>query len=244
VPGSPFSHIPGLDGRSAFLVLLSGLAGWIDAFSFTELGQVFTSFQSGNLIFLGLATGEGDWEQLLGAGVSVTAFVGGSALGAYLVGRARVTWPNLGVLGPAMAFQCALLIGFAICWQVVGEPGAYSAGRVILLVAAATAMGIQGAAVFSLRIPGVVASAMTASLLLGGILLGLQARGKGAAEGASELSGGALAAMCLSYVLCALAVGLIGSPGVTSAVPAGVLALVLLGMAVRNVTVRGAPVPG
>ena len=134
-----------LSNRNGFLILLAGLAAWIDALSFTELGQVFTSFQSGNFIFLGLAIG------------------------------------------------CALLVAFAVCWQVVGEPGADSGGRVALLVLAAAAIGVQGAAVFALRIPGVVTNAMTATLMLGGVLLGLRARDGHAAREASPVSAGFLA---------------------------------------------------
>ena len=231
-----------LSNRNGFLILLAALAGWLDAFSFTELGQVFTSFQSGNFIFLGLSIDQGDGEQLLGAAVSLAAFLGGTALGAYIVGRAEVD--GLRPLAPAFAIQCALLVAFAVCWQVVGEPGAYSGGRVVLLVLAAAAMGVQGAAIFALRIPGVVTNAMTATLMLGGVLLGLRARGGDAARGASPVPAGFLAAMCGSYAVSAFVVGLIDSPAVTSAVPSGVVALILLGLTVRRVAPRGAAVPG
>jgi uncharacterized membrane protein YoaK (UPF0700 family) len=38
----------------------------MDALSFTALGKVFTSFQSGNLIFLGLGVDEGDAQLSVG----------------------------------------------------------------------------------------------------------------------------------------------------------------------------------
>jgi uncharacterized membrane protein YoaK (UPF0700 family) len=233
-----------LSDRNAFLILLAGLAGWIDAFSFTELGQVFTSFQSGNFIFLGLAIAQSDGERLLGAAVSLAAFLGGTAVGAYAVGRAEVEWSGLRTLAPVFALECALLVGFAACWQVVGEPGAYSAARVVLIVLAATAMGVQGGAVFALRIPGVVTNAMTATLMLGGVLLGLRARDGDAAREASPVSAGFLAAMCGSYVVSAILVGALDAPAVTSAVPGAVLALILVGLAVRRAAPRGTAVPG
>jgi uncharacterized membrane protein YoaK (UPF0700 family) len=61
--------------ESSMLVLLAAIAGWIDALSFTALGKVFTSFQSGNLIFLGLGVDEGDAQLFVGAGVSLLAFL-------------------------------------------------------------------------------------------------------------------------------------------------------------------------
>ena len=140
--------------RDISLVVLAGLAGWIDALSFSELGEVFTSFQSGNFIFLGLAVDEGDTEKLVGAAVSLAAFLGGTALGAYMVGRAEVKPSDVRKLVPAFVLEWALLVVFAACWQVFGTPAGDSVERVALLAIAATAMGAQGAAVFALRIPG------------------------------------------------------------------------------------------
>lgn len=218
--------------RSAtnLLFLLAALAGWIDALSFTELGKVFTSFQSGNLIFLGLAVDQGNGELLVGAAVSLTAFLGGSVLGAYVVGRVKVEPSALDSLVPALAFQLALLVAFAVCWQVFGAPTGNSAGRITLVALGAAAMGIQGAAVFALRIPGVVTNAMTATLMLGGIVLGLRAHGEAAADDASALSPGTLAGLCGAYVASALVVGAIGTPEVTGVVPAAALAVALAGL--------------
>lgn len=94
---------------SSLLVLLAALAGWMDALSFTALGKVFTSFQSGNLIFLGLGVDEGDA-------------------------------------------------------QLLGEPTGNPASRIVLVALGAAAMGIQGATVFTLRIPGVVTNAIAGLL--------------------------------------------------------------------------------
>jgi uncharacterized membrane protein YoaK (UPF0700 family) len=215
---------------SSLFVLLAGIAGWIDALSFTELGKVFTSFQSGNLIFLGLAVDQGDGELLVGAAVSLAAFLCGTAFGAYLVGRAKVDATAIRSLVPALAIQLALLTAFAICWQGFGTPAGNSAGRIVLVALGAAAMGVQGAAVFALRIPGVVTNAMTATLMLGGVVLGLRARGEAAAEDASTVSGGTLAALCGAYVASALAVGAIDRPELTGVVPAAVLAMALVGL--------------
>jgi uncharacterized membrane protein YoaK (UPF0700 family) len=226
-------RLPRPDGRNATLVLLAGLAGWVDALSFSELGQVFTSFQSGNFIFLGLAVDEGDTEKLVGAAVSLAAFLAGTALGAYVVGRGELQPPDVRSLARGLVLELALLVGFAISWQAVSDPGA-SAGRVVLIVVAALAMGVQGATLFALRIPGVLTNAMTATLMLGGVMLGLRARGPAADRRVSPLSGGFLAAMCASYVVSALVVGVVDRPHVTSVVPAALLALTLLGLVTRE----------
>jgi uncharacterized membrane protein YoaK (UPF0700 family) len=219
--------------ESSLLLVLAALAGWIDALSFTALGKVFTSFQSGNLIFLGLAVGEGDAELLVGAAVSLLAFLCGTALGAYVVGRAAVETSAIRSLVPAFGLQLALLVGLAVCWQTVGEPTGNSAARIVLVALGASAMGVQGAAVIALRIPGVVTNAMTATLMLGGIFLGLRARGSAAARKTSEVPVVVLAGLCAAYVLSALIVGVIGSAEVTSVIPAAILALVLAGLLSR-----------
>jgi uncharacterized membrane protein YoaK (UPF0700 family) len=178
------------------LVLLAAIAGWIDALSFTALGKVFTSFQSGNLIFLGLGVDEGDAQLFVGAGVSLLAFLAGTALGAYVVRRAEVDASSISSLVPAFVLQLALLVALAVGWQVLGAPTGNSASRIVLVALGAAAMGIQGAAVFTLRIPGVVTNAMTATLMLAGIFLGLRARGEAEAQKASQTPIGILAVLC------------------------------------------------
>jgi uncharacterized membrane protein YoaK (UPF0700 family) len=211
-----------------FLIWLAGIAGWIDALSFSLLGQVFTSFQSGNFIFLGLAIDEGDTQRLVGAAVSLTAFLIGTAIGAYSVGRAEVGPHDLRRLVPAFELQWVLLVGLAACWQALGTPATDSIARVGMVALAAAAMGIQGAAILTLRIPGVVTNAMTATLMLGGVLLGLRTRGQRAAEEAAPVSAAFIGAMCATYVLSAVAVGAIDRPELTSLVPAAALTAALV----------------
>src|SRR4051812_4655005 len=215
------------------------MAGWIDALSFSKLGEVFTSFQSGNFIFLGLAVDSGDTKRLVGAAVSLAAFLAGTALGAYAVGRAEVGPSSSRRLVPAFVLEWALLVALAVGWQAFGTPAGDPTARLVLVAIGAMAMGVQGAAVFALRIPGVITNAMTATLMLGGVLAGLRARGERAAEDASPVSAAFLFSMCASYVLSALAVSAIGRPKLTSAVPAAVLALALIGFIAWTAAVRG-----
>jgi uncharacterized membrane protein YoaK (UPF0700 family) len=227
---------------TGLLVALAMLAGWIDAISFVELGKVFTSFQSGNLIFLGLAAAQGDGGLLARAAVSLVAFVAGSAVGSYVVGRAVVHQAR--ALRAALAIECALLVAFAVCWQVVGNPTGHAVGRLALIALAAGAMGIQGAAVLALRIPGVMTNAMTATLNLVGALIGLRARGAEALRDAAPLPVGVLVALCVSYVASAAVVAAIDRPAATSAVPAVALGIALAALAARRPAARRAATTG
>jgi uncharacterized membrane protein YoaK (UPF0700 family) len=223
-----------LDPSTRLLVGLAAVAGWLDALSFLELGKVFTSFQSGNLIFLGLAIDEGDGALFAGAAVSLAALVAGSAVGAYVIGQAKVQQLSGPRVRAAFTLECALLVAFAICWQAVGNTSAHGIVRLVLIALAAAAMGIQGATVLALRLPGVMTNAMTATLNLAGALIGLRARGAEAERDASTIGAGTVAALCGSYVASAVLVGWINTPRVTSLVPAAGFIVVLAALALRR----------
>jgi uncharacterized membrane protein YoaK (UPF0700 family) len=226
---------PHLRNRStALLIALAGIAGWVDALSFLELGKVFTSFQSGNLIFLGLAVDQGDGGLLLRAAVSLTALIAGSAIGAYVIGRAVVADLRDAALRAAFAVEWGLLVALAIAWQAVATPADHPAGRLALIAVAAAAMGVQGATVLSFRIPAVMTNAMTATLNLAGMLIGLRARSASAEHAASTVPPGVVALLCGSYVASAVTVGAIDSARITAVVPAGGFTLVLAALALRR----------
>ena len=180
------------------------------------------------------ATSTGCWAPP----VSLTAFLAGSAVGAFLLGGRQRS--SLRGLAPALALEWALLASFALCWQAVGDPAADNGGRLALIALGASAMGIQGASVFALRIPGVLTNAMTATLMLGGVVLGLRARGESTSRGPSKLSGALLGVLCGSYVASAVVVAAVGRPELTSAVPAAGLGLVLIALLVRQTVPRRA----
>jgi uncharacterized membrane protein YoaK (UPF0700 family) len=228
------TRVPRLHPSAALLVGLAAIAGWVDALSYLELGKVFTSFQSGNLIFLGLAADQSNGGLFLRAAVSLIALVAGSAVGSYVIGRAIVADMRDRVVRGAFAVECALLVGFAIGWQAVGTAADHPAWRLVLIALAAIAMGVQGATVLALRIPGVMTNAMTATLDLAGALIGLRARGASVERGASVVSAGVVALLCGSYVLSAVTVSAVDQPRVTSIVPAAGIALVLAALAARK----------
>ena len=194
------------------LLALTAAAGALDALSFLRLGKVFTSFQSGNVLFLGLGLGQGDSGLVVRAGAVLAAFFAGAALGA------RATHVALGV-------ETALLVAFAALWFLIGTPDEHPIGRVALLALAGAAMGIQGGLVLSLRIPNIITVALTATVAYLGQLVG--------STQPKEPVEPLLGALILIYAICALAVAVLPAVPALSLVP---LALLLLGQTPKRTT--------
>jgi uncharacterized membrane protein YoaK (UPF0700 family) len=146
------------------------------------------------------------------------------------------------IVRSAFGVECALLVAFAICWLAVGTAHDHPAWRVVLIALAAASMGVQGAAVLALRIPGVLTNAMTATLDLAGAMLGLRARGAKAERGASEVGAGVVFLLCFSYVASALIVSVINRPHLTAFVPAVAVGVVLGTLAAPRRAARRDPV--
>src|SRR5436190_24315859 len=72
--------------RYPLLVGLTATAGTLDALAFLHLGKVFNSFQSGDVLFLGLGVGGGDGGLVVRAAAVLAAFVLGAAVGAGAMG--------------------------------------------------------------------------------------------------------------------------------------------------------------
>jgi hypothetical protein len=68
--------------RSGLLLLLAGVAGYLNAVSYLGLGRVFTANMTGNTVLLGLALVQADRPAALRAGLALAGFLLGSACGA------------------------------------------------------------------------------------------------------------------------------------------------------------------
>ncbi|MEH3047614.1 YoaK family protein [Sphingomonas adhaesiva] len=115
-----------------FAACLSLLAGYIDAIGFLRLGGLFVSFMSGNSTRLAVALAV-DRPLAVLAGALIAAFVAGVILGTcigHAAGRHRA---------PAVLLTVALLLVLAMLADGVG------AGRVVMAVALACAMGAENA---------------------------------------------------------------------------------------------------
>jgi len=66
----------------ALAILLSGVAGYVDAIGFLKLGGFFVSFMSGNSTRLGVGLATANWTAVLTVLTLVASFVAGVVLGA------------------------------------------------------------------------------------------------------------------------------------------------------------------
>ncbi|MFC9995976.1 YoaK family protein [Nocardia sp. NPDC127526] len=135
--------------RLAWLVVLAGGAGALDALVFTQLGQVFASVVTGNLVLLGIAAAE------LGASEIRLPALG---LGGYLVGiLVAAAWcrrpdstgrVRAGRVRVCLAAEAVLVAAIAIGWGIAG--GELTGGwQSVLVPVAAVAMGMQSAALLA-----------------------------------------------------------------------------------------------
>lgn len=133
--------------RDSLMVALAVTTGATDAVAFERLGHVFASVITGNLILLGVSAVSGDGATALFAGCALAGY----ACGVFAAAPRRrekdtdnQVWPAGATV--ALSLDLALLIAFAVGWEVAGDkPG--RAAQTLLLVCTAAAMGVQSTAV-------------------------------------------------------------------------------------------------
>src|SRR5450755_3451543 len=98
--GSPASGDPAGHGAQASLLrtllILTLVAGSVDAVSYLGLGRVFTANMTGNLVLLGLAIGQGQALEALRSVVAFVGFAAGAGVGGWVVGGGQggEHWPS------------------------------------------------------------------------------------------------------------------------------------------------------
>src|SRR5258707_13608799 len=156
-------------GRIGLLLLLLTLtAAWIDMLSYLSLGRVFASFMTGNFLFIGLGVVQGNSGLLIRALVAVLVFLVGVAFGSFCLGRAPqqqsgTAWHH--TFARYLLLEWLLLLVYAIIWRVTSNLSQQGGVQILLLCLAALDMGMQGALVLAFNIPGVVADALTGTLI-------------------------------------------------------------------------------
>lgn len=208
------------DRRHALLIGLTATAATLDALTFLHLGKVFASFQSGNVLFLGLGAGGGDWGLIVRAAAVLVAFVAAAALGGRIIG-ARLRPSAWQTEVRILALEGILLALFAVVWAALDTPADHPAGRVVLLAIGSGAMGIQAALAMALKIPNVMTVALTATLAN----LGVRAGTDGSAEDPSQPSSRLLVTLCATYTACAAAIAVLPESAAFAAVPLLVLSV-------------------
>jgi len=142
--------------RQAHLIgLLTFTSGGIDVVTLMVIGGSFTSVITGNLIFIGRAIGTSSLSPALHAIMAVAGYVAGVAVGSrlrQLLSRRAPPgpwpWPRSAtqVLAVEWVILAALNVAW-ICYHAAPPPAASD----VLLVAAAVALGMQGAAARSIK---------------------------------------------------------------------------------------------
>ncbi len=133
--------------RDLLLILLGFTTGATDATAFERLGHVFASVITGNVVLLGVAAAKPDGKLALFAGCALAGYACGvfaAAPRSAPPAEETPLWPagtTVALLG-----ELALLIAFAVGWELAGNHPA-EAAQALLLAAAAAAMGVQSTAV-------------------------------------------------------------------------------------------------
>jgi uncharacterized membrane protein YoaK (UPF0700 family) len=193
------------------LCALTFAAGAYEAICFLSFGKVFTAFQTGNIVFLGLiAAGTRppsgpDPETVI---ASVVAFAVGAAVAMPILrsfnGDEEIedqdvvrVWPRR--VSIALAIALVVQLGFLALWMANPQPGRVS---VFLVAMNAFAVGIQMNAVRSLHVPGVSTTAATATYIsLISTLVTRSLRGPGVWRLAAVLLSMALGALVGDWML-------------------------------------------
>jgi uncharacterized membrane protein YoaK (UPF0700 family) len=171
---------------TAISVLLTIGTAATDVACFTRLGSVFASVMTSNLVFLGLSAARHSGALAARSGVAVAAYVIGVAAASRLARADQRAGAPVDPAGPArpggparpadsggqpwsawiastLLVEIVLLAAFTAGWEITGttpEGGA----QLLLLVAAAVAMGIQSGVVAVLGIAGVSTTYLTGTL--------------------------------------------------------------------------------
>ncbi len=127
----------------ASTVVLAAITGYVDAYAYQFLFGTFPANQSGNIVLLGIAIGQGEWTDMLTCLVAVLGFGVGVAAGVALGNRAsspaypRTRW--------VLLIELVVLVAITVIIGVTGEGRApmQGPGALALLAGAAFAMGVQ-----------------------------------------------------------------------------------------------------
>ncbi|MGC9544177.1 YoaK family protein [Streptomyces sp. UG1] len=131
------------------LTVVTAVTGIVDAVAFLGLGQVFTAFMTGNILFLGFAVAGGEGLTPMGSLTALAGFVGGvvagSRLGAATAARLRRWLLTSAVIASALLVAAALA---AIGLRSV--TGHLVARHYVVIALTALAIGVRSATMWRL----------------------------------------------------------------------------------------------
>jgi uncharacterized membrane protein YoaK (UPF0700 family) len=158
-----------VEERDCLIVMLAATAGSTDAWSYFGLGHVFIANMTGNTVLLGAAFSVGKAVGIVRTAVAIGCYVCGVFLGTALL--ETVFAPRVWSASPAkeevwpqkiswvLGVESLLLITGAVVWARLG--GGNATVRHVLVALAAVALGLQSAAMQSLKLPGIVTTYIT-----------------------------------------------------------------------------------
>ena len=97
----------------AWAVLLSVVAGFVDAVCYLSLGRAFAANMTGNLVELGIAAADGHWRQSLWLGSIIVAFLAGVLIARLILRAHRSPRLSLVIEGAMIAAAGTGLLGGA-----------------------------------------------------------------------------------------------------------------------------------
>src|SRR5919112_4079253 len=107
---------PAIAARDLLLAGLTFSSGAVDAIAFLGLGKIFTAFQTGNLVFLGIGLTDAGGPKAVRAAGSLLCFAAGVVVATRIVRRSQGTgvWPARVSLTLGLAWLVQAV--FAVVW--------------------------------------------------------------------------------------------------------------------------------
>ncbi len=131
------------------LVVVTAITGIVDAVAFLGLGQIFTAFMTGNILFLGFALAGGEGLRPLGSLTAFSAFVcgavAGNRMGAVLQNRRR-RW----LLTSSGTASFLLVVGALFAIDLPNVDAEPRPRHYVVIAATALAMGVRSATMWRL----------------------------------------------------------------------------------------------
>jgi uncharacterized membrane protein YoaK (UPF0700 family) len=157
--------VPGRQGRHGplppLLVSMTLVTGLVDAFSYLVLGHVFVANMTGNIVLLGFALAGAPGFSIAASATALAAFFAGALIGGRIGSRHSAHRARLH--SSAGAIQALFLAASVILAALSGSPVA-AGYRYALIVALATAMGIQNAAARKIAVPDLTTTVLTLTI--------------------------------------------------------------------------------
>jgi uncharacterized membrane protein YoaK (UPF0700 family) len=152
------------EGWASPILLLTWVAGTVDAIGYLDLGHVFTANMTGNAVLLGLAFGQGQFQAAFRALFAVGGFVFGVAIGAVLAHRAGTDVDQRRAFVGPVIVEALVLAAFALLLHLPMIPRNQNT-LYVLIGLSAVAMGVQSAAVRRLNLPGIATTVLTGTII-------------------------------------------------------------------------------